>query len=100
MAKAYQNATYEAQPARGMDTVITPAGKMDAMWLVLGILANNMTRALNDEKIFPVPVTASGGRVSAPSGPSSATLGRGKGRARAIADVCLGDRLATQPCYR
>ena len=51
------------------------------MWLALGTLANNKTPAINGAKSFRYLPAVSEGRVSAPSGPPPAVLGREQGRA-------------------
>ena len=53
---------------------------LDKMWKAFGDLGNNKTPAVNGEKTFPPPVSSSGARSSAPSGPRPAGHGRGQGR--------------------
>ena len=50
------------------------------MWKAFSYLAHNKTPAVNGEKHFSLPVSSTGSRSSAPSGPRPAVHGRGQGR--------------------
>ena len=54
-----------------------PYASLDAMWKTFGDLAHNKTPA---EKRISLPISSTGSRSSAPSGPRPAVHGRGKGR--------------------
>ena len=64
---------------RELATRPQPFNSIGNMCLALGSLASNKTPAINGAKLILLPAM-SGGRVSAPSGPTSAALGRGQGR--------------------
>ena len=57
-----------------------PYASLDAMWKAFSDLAHNKTPAVNGEKHFSLPVSSTGTRSSAPSGPRPAVHGRGQGR--------------------
>ena len=63
-----------------MATEPRPFGTLDAMWLVWHALTNNETPAINGGKEKSIPVSSSGVRSSAPSGPRPAGNGRGQDR--------------------
>ena len=58
-------------------TVPRPFGTSDAMWLAFQIIANYKTPAINDEHLFSLPASSTGGRSSTPSGPRPASTGLG-----------------------
>ena len=57
-----------------------PYASLDKMWKAFGDLSNNKTPAINGDNFFSLPVSSSGVRSSAPSGPWPAFHGRGQGR--------------------
>ena len=57
-----------------------PYASLDNMWRVFSDLAHNKTSAVNGETFFPLPVSSTGARSSAPSGPRPTDHGRGQGR--------------------
>ena len=57
-----------------------PFASLDEMWRAFSDLSNNKTPAINGEKKKCLPVSSSGVRSSAPSGPRPADRGRGHGR--------------------
>ena len=57
-----------------------PYASLDKMWKAFSDLANNKTAAVNGENISSLPVSSSGARSSAPSGPRAAGHGRRQGR--------------------
>ena len=57
-----------------------PFDSIDVMWLALGTLANTISPAIHGVKLYLLNAV-SGGRVSFPSDPPPAALGRGQGRA-------------------
>ena len=59
----------------------SPFETLDAMWLALGVLADNKTPAINGEKFYSLPSTSSAGQFSASSSASPAARGHGQGRA-------------------
>ena len=65
-----------------MATGPKPYALLDEMWKAFGDLSHtgNKTSAINGEKHFALPVSSSGVRSSAPSGPRPAGHGRGQGR--------------------
>ena len=62
-----------------MATDPKPYASLDKMWKAFGDLANNKTPAVNGDKKIYLPVSSSGARSSAPSGPRPAGHGRGQG---------------------
>ena len=63
-----------------MATDPKPYASLDKMWKAFGDLSNNKTPAINGEICFSLPVSSSGVRSSAPSGPRPAGHRRGQGR--------------------
>ena len=57
-----------------------PFASLDAMWRAFCDLAHNKTPVVNREKHVALPVSSTGARSSAPSGPRPADHGRGQGR--------------------
>ena len=53
-----------------------PHASLDAMWEAFSDLAHSKTPAVNGEKHFSLPVSSTGSRSSAPSGPRPAVHGR------------------------
>ena len=63
-----------------MATDPKPYASLDKMWKAFNDLARNKTSAVNGGKIFSLPVSSSGARSSAPSGPRPVGHGRGQGQ--------------------
>ena len=63
-----------------MATDPKPYASFDKMWKAFGDLSNNETPAVNGDNFFSLPVSSSGVRPSAPSGPRPAGHGHGLGR--------------------
>ena len=63
-----------------MATDPKPYASMDKMWKAFGDLSNYKTPAINGKKKKTLPVSSSGVRSSAPSGPRLAGHRRGQGR--------------------
>ena len=63
-----------------MATGPKPYASLDKMWKAFGDLSNNKTPAVNGERFFSLPVSFSGVRSPALSGPRPAGHGRGQGR--------------------
>ena len=63
-----------------MATDPKPYASLDAMWKAFSDLAHSKTPAVNGEIFFSQPVSSSGARSSALSGPRRAGHGRGQGR--------------------
>ena len=57
-----------------------PYASLDAMWKAFSDMAHNKTPAVNGEKHSSLPVSSTGARSSAPSGPRPAVHDRGQGR--------------------
>ena len=57
-----------------------PYASIDAIWRAFSDLAHNKTTSVNGETYFSLPVSSTGARSSAPSGPRPAVHGRGQGR--------------------
>ena len=58
-----------------MATGPKPYASLDEMWKAFGDLSNNKTPAINGEKMFSLPLSSSGMRSSAPSGPVPPVMG-------------------------
>ena len=63
-----------------MATGPKPYASLDEMWKAFSDLYNNKTPAINGEKTKYLPVSSSGVRSSASSGPRPTGHGRGQGR--------------------
>ena len=63
-----------------MATDPRPYASLDKMWKAFGDSSNNKTPAVNGDNLFSLPVSSSGVRSSAPSGPRPACHGRSHGR--------------------
>ena len=63
-----------------MATGPKPYASLDEVWKAFGDLSNNKTPAVNGERFFSLPVSSSGVRSPALSGPRPAGHGRGQGR--------------------
>ena len=63
-----------------MATGPKPYASFDEMWKAFGDLSNNKTPAINGEFFFSLPLSSSGVRSSAPSGPRPAGHECGQGR--------------------
>ena len=63
-----------------MATDPKPYASLDKMCKAFGDLAKIETLAVNGDNFFYMPVSSSGVRASAPSGPRPASHGRGQGR--------------------
>ena len=63
-----------------MATNPTPYASLDKMWKTFDDLSNSKTPAVNGDKFVSLPISSSGVRSSARSGPRLAGHGRGQGR--------------------
>ena len=65
-----------------MATGPKPYASLDKMWKAFGDLSNNKTPAVNGERFFSLPVSSSGARSVAPSGPGPPVMSAAKAEGR------------------